>query len=255
VRGTARLRRWVRHLEPDSRRAAGLLRGAEEDLRASVTSDPSRASAWNSLAGVYYQKPDLVEATLATRRAYEEDAYLSDAADILWRLYATAYDNEQFVDAVHWCDEGRRRFPASPQFVQCQLWLFTTSGRAPDAAAGWRLVEELKQRTPPRQWPYAGREAQMLVAAALGRAGQLDSARHVLEHARADANVDPERELVATEAFIRTLLGDRDEAIRLIKVYLTTHPEHRAGLAASQSWWWRELRGDPRFKALVGTGD
>jgi tetratricopeptide (TPR) repeat protein len=220
-----------------------------------VTSDPSRASAWSSLAFVYYQKPDLVEATLAARRAYEEDAYLSEAPDILWRLYNTAYDNEQFVDAVHWCDEGRRRFPESPRFVQCQLWLFTTPARAPDGAAAWRLVDELKKRTPTREWPYTGREAQMLVAAALGRAGQLDSARRVLERARADADVDPERELVGTEAFIRTLLGDRDEAIRLIKVYLTTHPEHRAGLAASQSWMWRSLRDDPRYKALVGTGD
>ena len=99
----------------------------------------------------------------------------------------------------------------------------------------------------------------MLVAAALARAasapggaGLKDSADRVLRRARtSDPAIDPERELLSTEAFVRTLMGDRDEALQLIKSYLIIHPEHRALLAQSQSWMWRDLKTDPRFKALI----
>src|ERR1041384_3226108 len=122
LRGGVYYWRWFHRLAPDPKEAAGLLQRAETDLRQAVTLDPSRARAWYRLANVYFQKPDLAEGTLDIRRAYEEDAYLAEAEVILWRLYTTAYDNERFVDAVHWCDEGGRRFPANPLFVQCQLW-------------------------------------------------------------------------------------------------------------------------------------
>jgi hypothetical protein len=92
----------------------------------------------------------------------------------------------------------------------------------------------------------------MLVAAAIGRAGLLDSADHVLRAARATPDIDPDHELLSVEALIRDRLGQRDEAIALLKRYLLAHPEHRKGFAVSQSWWWRGLRTDPRFQQLVG---
>jgi citrate synthase len=74
----------------------------------------------------------------------------------------------------------------------------------------------------------------------------------VLVRARTnDPAIDPERELLSTESFIRSLMGDRDEALRLLKEYLIAHPEHRALFAQSQHWWWRDLKTDLRFKALV----
>ena len=252
LRGSIEYLRWSRHLEPDPAKSGKLLKQAEEDLKAATSLDASRASAWYWLGSVYANKPDLVEATLATRRAYEADAFLAEADAILWRLYTTAYDNEQFQDAVHWCDEGRRRFPSNPPFVQCQLWLFTTNARPADPAIAWSLLSELKKVTPAGEWPYQEREAQMLVAAALARAGQKDSADRVLRRAEtSDPAIDPDRELLTTEAFIRSLMGDRDQALRLIQTYLISHPEHRALLAQSQSWWWRDLKADPKFKALV----
>jgi len=49
-------------------------------------------------------------------------------------------------------------------------------------------------------------------------------------------------------------LGDRDEALRLLTVYLATNPQDRATLAKDDTWWWRGLRDDSRFKALVRGG-
>jgi tetratricopeptide (TPR) repeat protein len=252
LRGTLRLERWRRHLEPEPRAAAALLLGAEADLKQATTLAPDDAAAWSALARVYYEKPNLIEATLAARRAYETDAYLADAESILWRLYATAYDTESFVDASHWCEEGRRRFPENAYFVRCQLWLYTTEARAPDAVAAWKLHAELQRLTPPAEWPQLGREARMLVAAAVGRSGMKDSASRIMLAARAGPDVDPERELLTVEAFVRELLGDRDEALALLKQYLTLQPDHRRGFRDSQSWWWRGLRADARYRELVG---
>ena len=91
------------------------------------------------------------------------------------------------------------------------------------------------------------------MAMALVRAGLPDSARAVALRARADATVDPARELLYYEAMLRNMLGDKDEALRLIGVYLAANPQDRASMAKDESWWWEGLRDDPRFKALVGT--
>ncbi|MDF1506514.1 hypothetical protein PYV61_26400, partial [Roseisolibacter sp. H3M3-2] len=168
LRGTVRLERWTRHLEPDPRAAAALLADAESDLRRAVALAPQDAAAWSALARVYYEKPNLIEATLATRRAYEADAYLANADALLWRLYASSYDTENFLDARQWCDEGRRRFPRNPAFVRCQLWLFTSAAQEPDVARAWRLVDSLRAVAPASEWPALGREARLLAAAGAG---------------------------------------------------------------------------------------
>jgi hypothetical protein len=47
-------------------------------------------------------------------------------------------------------------------------------------------------------------------------------------------------------------LGEKDEAIRLLSTYLAANPQFRESMARDQSWWFRELRSDPRYQALVG---
>jgi hypothetical protein len=74
----------------------------------------------------------------------------------------------------------------------------------------------------------------------------------VATRARADATLDPSRELVYIEAIFRNIVGDRDEALRLVRTYLATNPEDRPLMAKDETWWWNGLRDDPRFKALVG---
>ena len=254
TRGRLRYRRWELELARDPRDAAATLDGAEQDLKAAVASDPTRANAWSVLSTVYNQKDNFVDAKLAARRAYEEDAYLVGADRVLWRLYATSYDLEQFPEATQWCAEGNRRFPSSPQFVRCRLWLQTARTVAPDPAAAWKSLGALEPLVAAARWPLQEREAQMLVAAALARAGAKDSARHLLARARAGPDVDPQGQLLTIEAFVRTLFdepGDTDEAFSLLRRYLTSNPAHRPGFVESQSWWWRELRRDPRYKELA----
>jgi serine/threonine-protein kinase len=258
LRGTSRWSRRSLGLARDPAEAKQLVEAAEQDLRAAVSVDPTRAEAWNTLSRVQYGKLNVVESNLAARRAYEADAYLRSASAVLYRLFVTSYDMEQFVDAVRWCDEGRARFPANWQFAHCQLSLLSTRGKQPDVDEGWRLVGVYEQLVPKPQREFRGRLARILQAAVLARAAGAerrpelaDSGRRVLERARATPALDPRGELIGYEAFVRTMLGDRDQAVEMLQRYLTAHPEHRAGFARANPWWWRDLQQDPRFRQLV----
>ena len=254
LRGTLRYLRYLLHLDRDPAEAEKLLADAERDLRDAVRINPAQASAWSTLSHLDYQKPDFVNAKIDAQRAYSADAYLSVADQIVWRLFTTSYDLEQFADGAHWCDEGQRRFPTNPWFVKCRLLLMTSDAQPPDPAQAWRLVGQLAKLTPEKQWPGDRLEAQMWVAAVLARAGLADSARHLLARSiDEDAKVDPERELLDRAAFAYTLLGDRDNAIRLLQEQIAANPQHRVGLARMSHWWWRSLRNDRRFQDLVGT--
>jgi hypothetical protein len=104
---------------------------------------------------------------------------------------------------------------------------------------------------PPAQREYRRRRGQLLVAMAIANSGNKDSARAVALRARAGADVDPTRDLVYVEMLLRNLLGDRDEALQLLKLYLVTNPQDKVTIAEDNTWWWRGLRDDPEFKRLV----
>jgi hypothetical protein len=91
----------------------------------------------------------------------------------------------------------------------------------------------------------------MVVAIALARAGLRDSANKVARRARADTTVDETRDLAQLEAIARTLLGERDEALRLLGLYLSANPQFRDGMTRDSTWWLRDLRADPRYWRLV----
>ena len=255
LRGTLYYWRWLNDLIPDAKESAASLKLAESDLRRAVALDKHRASAWSVLSSLAANTENPTDAAYSARRAYEEDAYLSAAGDIVWRLYNTAYDNENAIEADKWCKEGRRRFPSNPRFVQCQLWLLTMRGVKANIPDAWKLVGTLRTVTPDSDWPFAQREGAMLVAGALARAGSADSARAVLVHSRGNPEIDPSRDLIIDEAVVRTILGDKAEALRLLKEYLVANPDHRAGMATTQSWWWRDLKNDPGYKQMVGKTD
>jgi serine/threonine-protein kinase len=252
VRGSLRYTKRRLGFAPDPTESAELLRLAEQDLRQATTLDPSRAGAWNALSVILYEKYNRVEANLAARRAFEEDAYLSAAPDVIWRLFATSYDLEQFVDATQWCELGGKRYPAQARFSVCRLMLMGTKLRRPDVAEAWRMVNAVAEHAPPPERERARREAEIMAAVVIARAQLVDSARRVLLRARAGRDIDPRGDLLGAEAVTRAMINDKDEAIRLLQTYLTSHPEHREGFVKANTWWWRSLQDDPRFRALVG---
>jgi TolB-like protein/tRNA A-37 threonylcarbamoyl transferase component Bud32 len=254
LRGTLRYWRWLLHLEPETRRAARLLQDAEADLRAAVGLTPSLASAWSTLSHLDYQKNDITQAKIDAQRAYEEDAYLRVADQVVWRLFSASYSLEQSQDAIRWCEEGQRRFPKDARFTECQLWVLTLRDVDPDTPKAWHLVDQLRDLAPEQEREFDRLRNQILVAGVLARAGLGDSARHVLARSSADPEIDRERDLVSYQAFVRLLLGDREKALELLKEYVAANPEHRVGFATSYHWWWRDLRDDPRFRELVGRG-
>jgi eukaryotic-like serine/threonine-protein kinase len=252
LRGTMRYWQWLLSLYSDQDSAAKLVAGAEQDLRGATANGRSAALAWTWLSHLLLGQSRTGEAKLAALKAYEADPYLSTVRTTLWRLFQTSLDLEDKVEAERWCAEGQRRFPDSYRFVECQLWLFGLKGVKPDIPKAWQLLGEYQRLSPSSTREYAGHYGQMLVAMALARAGLKDSASRVAERARADATLDTTRELDQLEAIVRLMLGQPDEAIRMLSTYLAANPQNREAMAKDETWWLRDLRKDPRFRALLG---
>jgi len=240
-------------LVPDGPQWQRALANAERDLRAAVDVNPGQAGAWATLSRLAYKKQDVQFALLSAQRAYAADAYLTNAREILSRLFWTSHDTEMYPDAIKWCAEGHRRFPRDDFFVECRMWMMTTKAVSPDPDEAWRLVDTLRAITPAAKWPYERRMGEMLAAGVLAKAGLVDSAGRVLERAHAPHEVDPDGELFGIEIVVRLFMKDYDRAMTMLGTYLTEHPDHRKGLATNTSPWWRDPRvqSDPRFKELI----
>lgn len=249
LRGTARYRRWLSQLDDDPAVRDDLLAKARADLERSVSLDPGRARALSTLSHLYYQVGDPSEAVLAARRAYQEDAFLSVADGVLWRLYAASYDLEQYDQAQRWCREGYRRFPHNFRFLQCQLFLMTMQAATPDVDKAWTLYHEMTPELPDAQHVELDHQAQTVVGGIIGLAGMADSANAVLVRARLTPKQDPDGELMAVEAAMRALMGDTQGSIDILKRYVLLNPGHFSGRTALH-WWYRNLQGNPEFEKL-----
>jgi serine/threonine-protein kinase len=255
-RGRLRYLTWTSEIVTTAKEAQAAIAGAEADLVKATEYDKSRASAWSILSNVRSDRDDFTGAKLAAQRAWDEDAFQTNVEGVLWNLYRTSYNLEQAVDASKWCKEGFTRFPKNRAFVRCRLWLRTMSAIPPNVDSAWADAQQLVDLTPPAGVEFAKRESRILVGAALARAGKADSGRSVLLRARegVDEKIDPEHNLMGFEAFIRTLFNDPEdtgEAFAILRRYVSGNPAHREGLAKTQSWWWRPLIGDQRWKDLV----
>ncbi len=251
ARASLRYLGYLLNMEPDARESTRLLAAAESDFRAAVEANPRQAGAWAMLSHLLVNRDAKGAAKIAARRAYEADAYLSSADVILERLSLISYDLNDPTEARHWCEVGQRRFPEDPRFVECQLWLMTMDSEEPDVERAWELYGRFDQLSVGEEADRAQRIAQMIVAAVIARAGLADSARAVAVRARADATVDPTRDLMYFEAFVRTLLGDEDEAVELLANHLATNPEAVAQMMTTDDWWFDELEDHPGYRALL----
>ncbi len=251
LRGTLRYWRWLLSLEPDAAKAKDSLKAAQQDLDSAVKVNPAQAGAWSVLSHLDYQNNDVAGAKLAAASAYDADAFLANADVILWRLFAASYDLEQFPEAIRWCDVGSHRFPTDPRFVQCHLYIMGTTAVAPDVPRAWRLADSLVALSPEDRRVYARAEADVLAAAVLARANLADSARHVLARSRPPTSQDPTHDVDVDKAYVWTVLGDKTNAVRELKIYLAANPSRGSDLGDDNNWMWRSLQDDPAFKALV----
>jgi TolB-like protein len=236
LRGTAGYRRSLD--TRDTVRQRTLLDSAEQDLRAAVATEPSRASAWSSLSQLLRIRGRLAESDVAARRALAEDAYLDDAADIRHRLFFNALWQADYAGARAECDGGRAQFPADWRFTECSLTLLRNDvSRPPDPAAAWRAVAELDRMGPPARaraqgYTYRPLYRRMVAAAVSARAGDADSARAVAARARREVGADPGLgfSLDYDEAWVRLMLSDTSGARALVERMTRYRPELRAYL-------------------------
>jgi len=256
LRGNLQYWKYLLRLEQDATKATALRASARADLEHATRIRPAQAGAWASLSHLYGNDPStsLTDVMLAARRAYESDAFLSNAPKIVERLFYASYDLDQPVDAAHWCGEGTRRFPDESAFTICRIYLMTMRGQTADPAKAWQLAQSddltKGQTSGPPEFQKA--EARMIVAAVLARAGLKDSARAVARSSVADAEVDPTRFLYLKQAFAFTLLGDNAAAVQSLKTFLAANPERISDFATDPGWNFRPLAGEPAFKDLVG---
>jgi eukaryotic-like serine/threonine-protein kinase len=254
LRGSLQYVRWFVTADPNPVSRGALLDSAQADLSAAVQLDPRLASAHAALSSLLYQRKEVVSAVLEARQAYDNDAYLRDAENILDRLFWGTYDIAQFGEAQRWCSEAGRRFPANWRFAECQLWLMTIPNADADIERAWRLAHRADSLTPSGQVPFRGRVRQIVVATVIGKAGRRDSAMAVLARARTtDAKIDPTQDLIGYEAVMRALLGDADTAITILQRYVATHPDHSFKRDGMLHWWWRDLERRPGFQAVLAS--
>jgi tetratricopeptide (TPR) repeat protein len=259
LRGTIRYWKYLRTRGDDPTGARRLLADARADLEESVRIQPLLASAHSTLSHLLYRE-DVSSAVLAARRAYEADAYLDVAADVLVRLTNGYYDIENFDQMKTWCDEASRRFPDNYRFTFCQLLLLTTRNVDPNIDRAWSLLDQLGKLAPEHNKQFQIAEGTVLVGGTIARASRVgggnpalaDSARKVLSRARSliSSEIDPEQSLLPETAYMYTLLGDNRSAIELLRRHAATNPHY----SFEHHWWWRDLRGTPEFQPLLAQG-
>jgi serine/threonine-protein kinase len=260
ARGTLRYFGWLAAPYNEAAKQKADLVASKADLDTATSLNPRQAGAWATLAHLHNNFPGstATDAYLAAEHAWTADEFLANANQILQRLFNASFDAGQYAKAEQWCNTGRQRFPADVRVQRCQIYLQTMREGKPDPARAWRLADSAVALVAPAARPYERLLENMLVAAVLARASKqqpalADSARHVVQQSAGDAQVDAPRELAYFGAFVRTVLGDKDDAIRLLKVWLAANPGKAADLREDPGWMFKELTTDPRFVQLVGT--
>lgn len=229
---------WLLNLAPAAQMES-LLEEAEEDLRDALVLTPDLPRAESRLSLVLYMQGQFEEARRAARRALEADSYLTDADDIVNRLFSTSFELGDDVEAGHWCDEVRRRMANKWPAAHCDLiMLGWGSAGSPDPRKALLILERWGSEDSPEMRAAMRPRFMALTAGVLARAGDTDSARAMLRRAKAAAPRDPE--LLHLEAGVHVLLRDYRQALRVLGQYLEMNPAARQRIMAGRMF--RPLR-------------
>ncbi len=261
VRGNLKYWSWLSNLEADASKKDALLLAAQSDFESATTINPRQGGAWASLSSLDYQLPKATttDAFIAAQHAYEADEFAANANVILNRLFLASYDLGAFDKAEQFCKEFHLRFAGDVRSLRCGLYLLSTPKTATfDIAAAWRIADSVVARTPPATQPLERLTDNMLVAAVVARASRsqpalVDSARHLAKASEGNLQIDGTRESAYRGAFVYTILGDKADAVRLLKDYLAANPQRAVTLRDDAGWWFRDIEKDPQFRQLVGS--
>ena len=224
---------------------------AAADLRLALSMDSTLAPAWNVYSAILQAEGDRAGAVAAARRAIRADSYQRDIVPSMNRLIIAELAAERNDSARVLCAQGVERFPGDRVMRQCVLNVLGYSGAGDeDIKRAWAALA-LEERdgiyaTVNGVWP----PGRFFVAAVLARSGRRDSARAVITATRATLRAAGEPTTGAThEAFVWTILGQRDTAITLLEAVVRSHPAERATLG--QLPWFKSLKTDARFARLL----
>ena len=143
-----------------------------------------------------------------------------------------------------------RRFPDNQRAIECGLWHMTMDGASVDVDSAWTLADAYVRTLNPQTEEFYVQWVGMGMAAVLARAGLADSAGAVAERSRGDEDLDPTKDLVYFEAFVRTLTSENEQALDLLSEYMALSGKDPSEV---DHWWFDPLREEPRYRTLAGT--
>jgi DNA-binding SARP family transcriptional activator/tetratricopeptide (TPR) repeat protein len=222
----------LRALTPvDEDQAAALVAAARSDFERAVALDRRRVRSWSALSLLAYLEADYAGALWTATTAYELDRYLENAPEILFRLFASAFEVGDDYAAERWCNELRARYPGQEPGLYCALGILAwkdTPGQA-DVDAAWALLAAAEHAP---FLPAVQPRLEMMIASILAGAGLPDSAQAVAATARNGNPSDPE--LLQFEAHVRLRLGQPDSARLLLDRFIAGKPSARAHILQSR---------------------
>jgi DNA-binding SARP family transcriptional activator/TolB-like protein len=247
LRGVVAYWRWLILRNPRVR-ADSLVAASIKDLHASLQREPDRPRAQSTLSAVLYSRGEFAEAKNYALRAYNADAYMTDASETVNRLFMTSFESGDDDEASRWCDEVRHRQPGRWPYAYCSLLMLGWSlGGDHDPRKALNVLETFGSSDPPEVRAVVRPMLLVLAAASFVRAGQRDRAEALIQEAHATSAGNPD--LLPLEAGVRVMQGDWTKALELLRTHVALQPESRRRIARSRMF--EPLRSQPGFALLA----
>jgi len=183
-------------------------------------------------AALHFLDGEIEAARLLLERAYRHDALLDGGRELLTRLYTYNFESGRDDEAARWCRHFDRQYGPEWFSSYCRLELMVWDSSLVAAIdSAWALAERGRRATPLELRAAQGAQLMMLVAGVLARANLGDSARRVVDAARATQRADSAgaREPFASsidraEADVRIQLRDFGSAAVLLQQVVRASP-------------------------------